>query len=131
MKKYTCPMHLQVLKDEPGKCPICGMELVPFGAKAEHSQHHKDSKEHQNHSESGFDKHEGHHTSDFIKRFWVSLALTVPILLLSHMIQEWLGFKINFPGDRYVLMALGTAIYIYGGMPFLKGMVGEIKSKAI
>ncbi len=124
-------MHLQVLKDEPGKCPICGMDLVPFGEKAEHSQHHEDSKEHQNHSESGFDKHEGHHTSDFIKRFWVSLALTVPILLLSHMIQEWLGFQISFSGDRFVLMVLGTAIYIYGGMPFLKGMVGEIKSKAI
>ncbi len=131
MKKYTCPMHLQVLKDEPGKCPICGMDLVPFGTKPEHSHHHEKSKNHKNHSESGFDKHEGHHTSDFIKRFWVSLALTVPILLLSHMIQQWLGFQLNFPGDRYVLMALGTAIYIYGGMPFLKGMVGEIKSKAI
>lgn len=124
-------MHLQVLKDEPGKCPICGMDLVPFGAKAERSQHHKNSKEHQNHSESGFDKHEGHHTSDFIKRFWISLALTVPILLLSHMIQGWLSFQISFAGDRFVLMALGTAIYIYGGIPFLKGMVAEIKSKAI
>lgn len=124
-------MHLQVLKDEPGKCPICGMDLVPFGKNSEHSHHDNTTKNHESHSQKGFNKHEGHHTSDFIKRFWVSLALTVPILLLSHMIQEWLGFEISFPGDRYVLMALGTAIYIYGGMPFLKGMVGEIKSKAI
>lgn len=125
-------MHLQVLKDEPGKCPICGMDLVPFGEKTEHSHHHrKESKDHENHSESGFDKHKGHHTSDFIKRFWVSLILTIPILLLSHMIQQWLGFNFTFQGDRFVLMALGTSIYIYGGMPFLKGMIGEIKSKAI
>ncbi len=124
-------MHLQVLKDEPGKCPICGMDLVPFGAKAEHTHQHKESKDHENHSESGFDKHEGHHTSDFINRFWVSLIITILILLLSHMIQQWLGFSFAFQGDRYVLMALGTAIYVYGGMPFLKGMVGEIKSKAI
>ncbi len=124
-------MHLQVLKDEPGKCPICGMDLVPFGARNEHSRHHEESKGHISHSESGFDKHKGHHTNDFLKRFWISLVLTVPILLLSHMIQEWLGFHYGFAGDRFVLMALGTAIYVYGGKPFLKGMVGEIRYKAI
>lgn len=124
-------MHLQVLKDEPGKCPICGMDLVPFGNNSEHSHHENAAQNHPNHSQKDYNKHEGHQTSDFIKRFWVSLILTIPILLLSHMIQQWLGFSIAFPGDRYVLMALGTAIYIYGGMPFLKGMVGEIKSKAI
>ncbi|MBS4070502.1 MAG: copper-translocating P-type ATPase [Algoriphagus sp.] len=131
MRKYTCPMHLQVLKDEPGKCPICGMDLVPFGNNSEHSHHENAAQNHPNHSQKDYNKHEGHQTSDFIKRFWVSLILTIPILLLSHMIQQWLGFSIAFPGDRYVLMALGSAIYIYGGMPFLKGMVGEIKSKAI
>ncbi|RYY01068.1 MAG: heavy metal translocating P-type ATPase [Gammaproteobacteria bacterium] len=142
MKKYTCPMHLQVIKDEPGKCPLCGMDLVPMGGgqKEVHSHHdhshkHKEhshhSENHSHHSESGYDKHEGHHTHDFLKRFWISLIITVPILLLSQMIQEWFGFNIAFPGDKYVLLALGTIIYIYGGMPFLKGMVGEIKAKAI
>lgn len=77
------------------------------------------------------DKHAGHHTEDFLKRFWISLILTVPILLLSEMIQHWLGFHISFPGSRFVLLALGTAIYIYGGMPFLKGMISEIRGKAI
>src|SRR5690554_1632088 len=145
MKKYTCPMHLQVIKDKPGKCPLCGMDLVPMGgAKNEaHSHHghhhHHDHKEHSahsdehshHHSDSGYDKHEGHHTHDFLKRFWVSLIITVPILLLSQMIQEWFGFTVVFPGDKYVLLVLGTIMYIYGGMPFLKGMVGEIKAKAI
>jgi Cu2+-exporting ATPase len=124
-------MHLQVLKDEPGKCPICGMDLVPFGKTEEQSHQHHEIKKHEAHRKGGYDKHAGHHTNDFIKRFWISLILTGPILLLSHMVQQWLGFNIAFPGDNYVLMALGTAIYIYGGMPFLKGMVGEIKSKAI
>lgn len=138
-------MHLQVIKDKPGKCPLCGMDLVPMsGAKNEaHSHHghhhHHDHKEHSthsdehnhHHSDSGYDKHEGHHTHDFLKRFWISLIITVPILLLSPMVQEWFGFNIAFPGDKYVLLALGTIIYIYGGMPFLKGMVGEIKAKAI
>jgi Cu2+-exporting ATPase len=122
-QKYTCPMHPQVIKDEPGKCPLCGMDLVPMGGAQKQSHGH--------HSETNYNKHEGHHTNDFLKRFWISLIITVPILLLSHMIQEWLGFSFTFPGDKYVLLALGTAIYIYGGMPFLKGMVGEIKVKAI
>src|SRR5690606_17622043 len=113
------------------KCPICGMDLVPLGETSQHSHKNIESKDQKSHSKSDYNKHKGHHTSDFIKRFWVSLILTVPILLLSHMIQQWVGFSFTFPGDKYELMSLGNAIYIYGGMPFLKGMVGEIKSKAI
>lgn len=123
-------MHSQILKDEPGKCPLCGMALVPFGKheNQEHSRHqHADVQE----SANLHDKHEGHHTHDFLQRFWISLIITVPILALSHMIQKWLGFSLEFSGDKYVLFALGTLIYLYGGMPFLKGMVGEIKAKAI
>lgn len=77
------------------------------------------------------DKHAGHHTEDFLKRFWICLILTIPVLLLSHMIQDWFNFSIRFPGDNYVLLLLGTIIYLYGGMPFLKGLVTELKQKAI
>jgi len=80
--------------------------------------HHKEADHYAAH-----DKHAGHHTEDFLKRFWVCLILTAPVLLLSHMIQQWAGFHLMFPGDKYVLLLLGTAIYLYGGMPFLKGMV--------
>lgn len=131
-------MHPQILKDEPGKCPLCGMNLIPLGGTArpekdEHSYHHQN---HAHNSESdssaaGFDKHAGHHTPDFLKRFWISLALTVPVLLLSHMIQQWLGFTIAFNGDKYVLLVLGSIIYFYGGMPFFKGFLGEVKAGAI
>ena len=130
-------MHPQILKDEPGKCPLCGMNLIPLGGTAqpekdEHSHHQN----HDHHSESdssaaGFDKHAGHHTPDFLKRFWITLVLSVPVLLLSHMIQQWLGFTIAFQGDKYVLLVLGSIIYFYGGMPFFKGFLGEVKAGAI
>src|SRR5829696_4798127 len=77
------------------------------------------------------DKHAGHHTQDFLKRFWICLLLTVPVVLLSQMIQHWFGFRISFQGDKYLLLVLGAIIYFYGGMPFLKGMVSEIKDKAL
>ena len=131
-------MHPQILKDEPGKCPLCGMNLIPLGGTArpekdEHSHHHQN---HDHHSKSdssaaGFDKHAGHHTPDFLKRFWITLVLSVPVLLLSHMIQQWLGFTIAFQGDKYVLLVLGSIIYFYGGMPFFKGFLGEVKAGAI
>lgn len=98
---------------------------------AEHKHHSTDAK-HQTHDDhAGHDKHAGHHTEDFLKRFWICLVITIPVLLLSHMIQEWFNFSIRFPGDSYVLLALGTFIYFYGGMPFLKGLVTEIKHNAI
>ncbi|MEO6289552.1 MAG: copper-translocating P-type ATPase [Ginsengibacter sp.] len=88
--------------------------------------HNANGKSHQGH-----DKHAGHHTHDFLRRFWVCIILTVPVLLLSHMIQSWMGFSIAFPGDNYVLVVLGTVIYFYGGMPFFKGLLSEVKDNAI
>lgn len=72
-------------------------------------------------------KHIGHHTEDFLKRFWISVGLTIPLLLVSHMIQQWLDFHIRFRGDNYLLLALGSMIYFYGGWPFLVGMVREVR----
>lgn len=77
------------------------------------------------------DKHAGHHTQDFLKRFWICLVLTIPLVVLSPMIQHWFGFQLVFPGYQYALLLLGTVIYIYGGMPFLKGMISEIRDNAI
>lgn len=88
--------------------------------------HHKETDHHAAH-----DKHAGHHTADFLKRFWICLALTIPLLLLSHMIQQWARFHLMFAGDQYILLGLGTVIYFYGGVPFLRGMVSEIKDQAI
>lgn len=76
---------------------------------------------------NGHDEHAGHHTEDFLKRFWLCLLITVPVLLLSHMIQQWLGFSWVFPGDEYVLLAFSSILYFYGGWPFLTGLVRELK----
>jgi Cu2+-exporting ATPase len=92
-----------------------------------HHEHHPSHNKHDDHG--GHDEHAGHHTADFLKRFWLCLVLTVPVLLLSHMIQEWAGIRLTFTGDKYVLLALSTFIYIYGGMPFLKGLVNELKHR--
>lgn len=97
----------------------------------EHAHHAMKGSQHMQHDGNTHDKHAGHHTEDFLKRFWICVGLTVPVLLLSEMIQHWFGFHIAFPGSEYVLLLLGTVIYFYGGMPFLKGMASEIKDKAI
>jgi len=80
------------------------------------------------------DDHQNHHAhmvEDFKKRFWVSLVFTIPILVLSPMIQKFLSLEevISFAGDKYVLFLLSTFIFFYGGWPFLKGLVEELKKK--
>jgi len=86
---------------------------------------------HDSHAEHGHEMHAGHHgmIGDFKRRFFISLALTIPVLLLSHMIQDIFGFHISFKYDNYVLFLLSSVIFFYGGWPFLKGLVDEIKDK--
>lgn len=77
--------------------------------------------------------HAGHNhdamIADFRKRFYVVLVLTVPILLLSNMIRQWLHLNIGFPGSQHVLFALSSVVFVYGGWPFLTGWFWEIKTK--
>ncbi len=77
------------------------------------------------HMEHEHQKAEGHDhhammEADFRRRFWVVLAITVPVLLLSPTIQDWFGFTLTFPGARYLLFALATVITFYGTWPFYK-----------
>ncbi|MBK9333123.1 MAG: copper-translocating P-type ATPase [Ignavibacteria bacterium] len=66
---------------------------------------------------------------DFKKRFWVSLILTIPILVFSPMIQMFLGYEWLLPGNAYILFALSSVVYFWGGLPFLKGFYEEVKAK--
>ncbi len=70
-----------------------------------------------------------HHMEDMKHRFIVSTIVTVPILILSPMIQQWFGFTLNVPYRETVIFVLATFIYLYGGKPFLTMMVDEIKSR--
>jgi len=112
----------------------------------EHSHHHQHTVEpevkqmaatsqHSHHGTNPAHGHAGHDhhammIDDFKKRFWISLILTIPVLLLSEMIQHWLNFEIKFAGDKYILFALSTFIFLYGGWPFLKGFVEELKARS-
>ena len=77
----------------------------------------------------GHGGHHAHMVADFRKRFWVSLAVTLPILVLSPMLQRLLGLSgaISFAGDAFLLFALSSFLFFYGGYPFLKGLVEELK----
>jgi Cu2+-exporting ATPase len=106
-------------------------------AQGHHHQGHEMSKrshagQHEGHGGHGKGDHRQHHAhmvADFRRRFWVSLALTIPVLALSPMIQVFLGLgqALRFTGDLYVLFALSSAIFFYGGYPFLKGLFDELK----
>ncbi|MEV6301205.1 heavy metal translocating P-type ATPase [Actinoplanes sp. NPDC051861] len=79
---------------------------------------------------AGHDKHAGHDPEAFRRKFWLSLALTVPIVLTSDMIMEWFGYSLDFPGITWVGPVLGTAVFLYGGRPFLAGAVSEVRDRA-
>ncbi len=84
-----------------------------------------------NHQSHGKHNHQGHahHMEEFKRKFWISLMLTVPILLLSEMIQTWFGFSIEIPFQKEALFLLSLIVYLYGGLPFLKGLIQEIKTR--
>src|SRR5665647_2268364 len=67
------------------------------------------------------------HTGMFKKRFFICLALTIPVLLLSETIQTWFHFTITTPYQTYILLVLAAVIYVYGGLPFLKGLTEEVR----
>jgi Cu2+-exporting ATPase len=67
--------------------------------------------------------------ADFKKRFWVCLAFTIPILLLSPLVQRFLGLgeSLRFTGDLYLLFIFSSVVFFYGGYPFLKGLFNELR----
>ncbi|MDD2551079.1 MAG: copper-translocating P-type ATPase, partial [Dysgonamonadaceae bacterium] len=108
---------------------------------ADNNEHQNDHKNHQqtkqNHdhgNEHEHHDHTDHHRmmiKDFKRRFWISLIFTLPILALSPMVQDLFGFEFSFLGetDKYILFGLSSIVFFYGGWPFLKGIVDELKQK--
>ncbi|MGK7391505.1 MAG: heavy metal translocating P-type ATPase [Candidatus Cyclobacteriaceae bacterium M2_1C_046] len=101
---------------------------------AEKTEHaHPDSMDHSmnhhghgKHGEHGHDHHKMM-IEDFKKRFWISVVLSVPVILFSPMIQDILGYSLGIPYQMWISFGLSTIIFFYGGWPFLKGLVEEIK----
>ena len=116
---YTCPMHPEIRKDNPGLCPECGMNLVPTNR--EHHDMHGDHMEH--------DKHAGHSPTAFKQKFWLSLILTIPALVFSASIQSWLHYSLKFTGSGYIPAIFGIILFWYGGLVFLKSAKIEIEGR--
>jgi P-type Cu2+ transporter len=92
--------------------------LAGHGADASHGGH------------PGHGKHAGHSVEMFRRRFGWSLLLTIPIVLTSHMVMDWFGYELDFPGIRLVGPVLGTVLFVWGGEPFLKGGAREAEERA-
>ena len=107
----------------------------PHNHKSNHSEQGQGSHAHHSHDHNnGSHDHSSHHEmmiKDFRKRFWVSIIITLPVLLLSPMIQGLLGYTFTLIEgyDPYILFALSTIVYFYGGWPFLTGLVNDLKNR--
>jgi Cu2+-exporting ATPase len=81
-------------------------------------------------AQAGHDKHAGHNVAMFRDKFWISLLLTLPTLVWGHMLQSALGYTApHFPGSHWIPAVFGTAVFVYGGTPFLQGAVRELKDR--
>lgn len=91
----------------------------------DHSHHENHQDNHHEH-----DKHAGHSVAMFKDKFWLSLLLTIPVLVYSEMIQHWFNFTPpTFAGSEYIPFVFSTIIFMYGGLVFIKGAWGELKAK--
>ena len=90
---------------------------------AGHDQHAGDDQH------AGHDKHAGHDPEMFRRRFWVSLVLTVPLVATSHMVMDWFGYTLDFPGIEWVGPVLGSVVFLWGGWPFLQGGAREVRDR--
>src|SRR5258705_5692925 len=82
------------------------------------------------HDHQGHDRHAGHSVAMFRDKFWLSLTLTIPTVFWSPEVQNWLGYKApSFPGSRFIPAALGTTVFVYGGLVFLRGAAGELADR--
>jgi len=110
----------------------------------EHSEHNTEHKheamskeeahnDHQQHE--GRDEHEGHadhqgHEQMFRRKFWISSLLSIPVLLFSPTIQTWLGYSLPaFPGSQWITPIFSVIVFIYGGLPFIKLAIPELKQR--
>jgi P-type Cu2+ transporter len=75
----------------------------------------------------GHDRHAGHSVAMFRDKFWLSFALTIPVVLWSPDVQHWLGYTApSFPGSKLIPPILGTVVFVYGGIVFIRGAWNEL-----
>ncbi|MTW85032.1 cadmium-translocating P-type ATPase [Virgibacillus dakarensis] len=103
-------------------------EYRPYSHNGHEQHNYHENSNHEGHGHHGHHGH-GDMVNDFKKRFYVSLIVTIPILILSPMIQSFIGVDWQFPYTQYILFGLATFIFFYGGWPFISGGISELKDK--
>jgi Cu2+-exporting ATPase len=126
--EYKCP-HCGMEFDKPGNCTMCNVPLVEVVEEKSREHCEPEEMKHEHHEHHDHTEHHKHMVEDFKKRFFVSIIITVPILLLSPLIQEFLNYTLTFSGDKYLTFVLSSFVFFYGGWPFLKGLFEELKGK--
>lgn len=113
-----------------GAAPMASPTAAVATAPGRHDHHavHSAQDDHTVHSHG---QHAGHSTAMFKDRFWLTLALSVPVVYFSPMFGHLLGYMPpEFPFSTWIPPVLGTVIFLYGGQPFLKGGLNELKSRS-
>lgn len=101
-------------------------------SKMDHGQMKPGGMDHSKMDHSGSGGHDhGAMIADFLRRFWVCLALSVPVVALSMMFRDLTGYQLDFPFRNVVVLVLASVIYGYGGWPFLTGMIGELRTRKL
>jgi Cu2+-exporting ATPase len=132
------PQHPEI-PHPPGELP--GSPRAHHGAHGAHDGHgdahghppahataHSGHGEHSGHE--GHDKHAGHSVEMFRRKFWLTLALTIPTVLWGHMLMSLTGWHAPaFPGSQWIAPVFGTAVFLYGGIVFLQGALQELKDR--
>ena len=103
-----------------------GEPTTQAGAHRKHEAGHSDHAGHAGHAGHGG---HGDHAQMFRRLFWWSLLLTVPIVATSHMVMDWFGYSLEFPGMELVGPGLGSILFFWGGWPFLSGGWAEARSR--
>src|SRR5688500_4355216 len=106
-------------------------DKTAMAAAPDHHNHHKGPDTDDDHTVHSHGQHAGHSTAMFKDRFWLTLALSVPVVYFSPMFGHLLGYMPpEFPGSTWIPPVLGTIIFLYGGQPFLKGGLQELKTRS-
>ncbi len=94
---------------------------------AGHATHSQPSPRSSGHA--AHDKHAGHDPEMFRRRFWLSLALTIPLVVTSHMVMDWFGYTLDLPLMEWYGPVLGSIVFWWGGWPFLVGGLTEVRAR--
>jgi P-type Cu2+ transporter len=110
---------------EPSDSNMDYMTTKDTGQESDPHAGHKMSDIHATH-----DRHAGHSVAMFRDKFWLSFALTIPVVFWSADVQHWLGYTApTFPGSKFIPPILGTVVFVYGGLVFIRGAWGELADR--